>query len=122
MEDSPHDPPIPDPWTAVARPWTVYIDDNFHYMDEDSRLTHGRYATFEEAVAVCMKITRTSVAEHAGTEGGYSMFGDDPWVAPRPSAEEVAALLARHPDWPAEAFERGFFSARDYASILQRKA
>ncbi len=116
---APQNPPVADSWTTPAPVWTVYVDDNFHYMDEHSRTARGRYATLDEAVRVCMEITRQSVAEHAGTEGGWGMFGDDPWVSPNPSAEELAALLARHPDWPAGAFERGYFSAQLYASILR---
>jgi hypothetical protein len=128
----------PDNWTAVrgaasaspaSGPWAVYIDDNFHCMDEEARTARGRYATLDEAVAVCMEITRASVTEHepaggdaeggGGGGGGYVLFGEDPWISPRPSPEELTALLARHPDWPPAAFAPGFFSARLYAAVLR---
>ncbi len=98
-------------------PWAVFVDDNFHYMDEDSRVTRGRFATLEEAVAACMEITRASLKECGE---GWSQYGDDPWISPRPAAEELAALLEAHPDWPAAAFESGFFSARSYVQCLRR--
>ncbi|HEX2748332.1 MAG TPA: hypothetical protein VHM91_10070 [Verrucomicrobiales bacterium] len=88
------------------------MDDNFHYMDEESRMARGKYATLEEAVTVCMRITRESVEEEGP---GYFQFGVDPWVSPKPSPEELAALLAAHPEWPAEAFAAGYFSSRTYA-------
>lgn len=119
--ETPATPPVSDPWTVPLRPWTVYIDDNFHYMDEEARITRGYYPTLDEAVAVCMEITRQSVQEHAGGGmEGYTMFGDDPWVSPRPTPEELTGLLTRNPGWPAEAFERGYFSARLYADVLFR--
>lgn len=99
-------------------PWTVYVDDNFDYMDEDATTVHGRYANLEEAIAACIAITDASVKEHGD---GYTSFGDDPWVSPRPSAEELAAALSGHPEWPAAAFDSGFFSAWTYAGLLRKR-
>jgi hypothetical protein len=36
--------------SAAEKPYTVLVDDNFNYMDESARTTHGDYATLEEAV------------------------------------------------------------------------
>ncbi len=36
--------------------YTVMIDDNFHYMDEEHRLQYGKFSTYEKAVAACKKI------------------------------------------------------------------
>jgi hypothetical protein len=96
-------------------PWTVYVDDNFHYMDESERVSRGHFATLEEAIAVCIAITRNSVEENGDA---YWNFGDDPWVMPRPEPEVLAAALAAHPEWPREAFANGYFSAKTYASLL----
>lgn len=96
-------------------PWAVYVDDNFHYMDESERLLHGRFASLEEALTACMAITQSSVEEH-GT--GYTNFGEDPWVMPRPAPDELATVLAAHPEWPAAPFAGGYFSAWTYAGLI----
>ena len=101
------------PTLKPEKRWSVFVDDNFHYMDEGSRRARGKYATLEEAVMECMRLTRESVEEEGA---GYFQFGVDPWVSPKPSVEELAALLAAHPEWPVEAFAGGYFSARTYAS------
>jgi hypothetical protein len=100
---------------TVKLPWAVYVDDNFHYMDESERVSRGRFATLEEAIAVCIAITRSSVQENGE---GYWNFGDDPWVMPRPEPDVLVAVLAAHPEWPRAAFANGYFSAKTYASLL----
>jgi len=45
-------PAMPDPPKA----YTVFVDDNFHYMDESERYRQGVYETVEEAVAACKGI------------------------------------------------------------------
>jgi hypothetical protein len=67
--------------------YKVLIDDNFHFMDEDERVTHGLFVTADEAVAACKLIvdeclepmvqsgmTATALYEQ------YEGFGDDPFV------------------------------------------
>lgn len=66
----------------------VYVDDNYHYMDPDSRYIAGEFETWEEAVTLAKKIVDESIA--AAIEGGatpaealdnYKHFGEDPWIS-----------------------------------------
>jgi hypothetical protein len=68
-------------------PYTVMIDDNFHYMDQDERLEHGTFATLEEALAVCRKLVDDWLADHhkPGMTATqlyeiYVGFGEDPFI------------------------------------------
>jgi hypothetical protein len=70
-------------------PFDVYIDDNFHYMDESERVHRGSFETYEEALAAARRIVEESVRENwaAGRSGEeiyrrYQMFGDDPFIIP----------------------------------------
>jgi hypothetical protein len=36
--------------------YRVLIDDNFHFMNEDERCTHGEFESLAEAIAACKKI------------------------------------------------------------------
>lgn len=71
----------------MAGLFIVYVDDNFHYMDESERRSRGEYETFEEAVAVCKEIVDRCLRD-AYTEGmtadelisQYILYGDDPWI------------------------------------------
>ena len=82
--------------------FTVYIDDNFHYMDESERYTHGEYETYEEAVKVCQVIVDKCLGglkdkkNNKDIYSKYCLFGDDPWIMPVPEGKKR-------------------FSARDYA-------
>ena len=40
----------------AERPYAVFVDDNFHYMNEDERYKDGNYATLEEAISKCQRI------------------------------------------------------------------
>lgn len=67
--------------------YQVFVDDNFHFMDENERFLHGNYATFEEAEAACKRIVDQSLADvcNPGMTAdalytSYSMFGDDPFI------------------------------------------
>jgi hypothetical protein len=35
--------------------YKVMIDDNYHYQDENERVTHGLFGTADEAVAACQQ-------------------------------------------------------------------
>jgi len=79
--------------------YTVYVDDNFHYMDESERYKHGEFDDCASAIAACKQIVDEFLKENRskGDEllATYLMFGDDPFI------------LTDDPDCK--------FSARDYA-------
>jgi hypothetical protein len=89
-------PPIPEPAPLPVRippelpaenPYVVYVDDNFHYMNEEERSKSGGYATLEEAVSKCQRIV-DEFLESAHKPGmsskelydQYCMFGEDPFI------------------------------------------
>jgi hypothetical protein len=67
--------------------YRVLVDDNFHYMDPDSRWTAGEFDSAEEAVAKCRLMVDEDLA-HLHKPGmtadqlyaSYTSFGDDPFV------------------------------------------
>src|SRR3989344_4643828 len=67
----------------------VYVDDNFHYMDESERYEQGEYETYDEAVAVCKKIVdEYLISAHKDQMTAdelyesYKSFGEDPFIVP----------------------------------------
>ncbi len=78
--------------------YTVYVDDNFHYMDESERYNLGEFATAEAAVAAAKKVVdeylasayeRGMTAEELNRT--YLLFGDDPYIVPREPGTEFSA-------------------------------
>jgi|GEM_PF-2528318 len=76
-----------DPQNGQELPFKVCVDDNFHYMDESERTTHGTFATAEEAIEACKRIVLESVRSNLKSGmtadelyGRYKSFGDDPFV------------------------------------------
>ena len=68
--------------------YTVYIDDNFHFMDESERYEHGSYRTLAAAVKACKRIVDEFLKEHykpgmtaEELYSGYTGFGEDPWIS-----------------------------------------
>ena len=68
-------------------PYTVLVDDNFHYMDARHRWTLGVFDTLDEALAACRRIVDEDLANlhEPGMSGQelferYCMFGEDPFV------------------------------------------
>jgi hypothetical protein len=68
--------------------YTVFVDDNFHYMDKDERYAHGEFETLEAAVDAAKKIVDDDLLHHYepgmtpnDLYGRYKMFGEDPWVS-----------------------------------------
>ena len=70
-----------------SKRYAVYVDDNFHYMDESERYKFGDFDSCEEAVAVCKRIV-DEFLEQGYKEGvtyedlyqGYTLFGEDPFI------------------------------------------
>lgn len=85
--------------------WTVYVDDNFHHMDEDERYVLVSFDNFDAALAACRKVVDECLASITSKSAdelykSYCMFGDDPWIAGPPATAE-----------------QPHFSARDYARL-----
>jgi hypothetical protein len=79
--------------------YTVYVDDNFHYMDESERYKLGEFDDCAAAIAACQQIVDEFLLHNCGKGEDlhvtYLMFGEDPYI---------------HTDDP-----NCKFSARDYA-------
>lgn len=68
-----------------SKRFTVWVDDNFQYMDESERYKQGEYDILEEAIAACKKVVETSVVYKPGATaddlyGEYIMFGEEPFI------------------------------------------
>jgi hypothetical protein len=72
--------------------WTVYVDDNFHYMDEDERYCLGAFDSLDSAITACRKIVDVFLHDNEAKTADelydhYVMFGEDPWITgPTPVA------------------------------------
>ncbi len=72
---------------ATQLPYTLRIDDNYHYMDKDYRRTHGEYETLDAAVNAAKAIVDSFLVS-AHTPGmtadalyqSYTSFGEDPFI------------------------------------------
>ena len=69
--------------------YTVYVDDNFHFMDESERYEHGSYRTLAAAVKAAKRIVDEYLEEHykpgmtaEELYSAYTSFGEDPWISP----------------------------------------
>jgi hypothetical protein len=67
--------------------YKVMIDDNYHYMDEDSRWQYGIFETVEEAIAACRCYVDKCLHEshEPGMTAGalfqrYTLFREDPYI------------------------------------------
>ncbi len=70
--------------------YTVYVDDNFHYMDKSERYTLGEFDSAKEAVTAAKKIVDEFLEDgyKPGVSAeellsGYKTFGEDPWISSR---------------------------------------
>ncbi len=70
-----------------AYTYTVYVDDNYHYMDEDERYKLGVFATLGEAIAACKREVDGFLENETSTESSaakryeqYVHFGPDPFI------------------------------------------
>lgn len=67
--------------------YEIYVDDNFHSMDESERYKEGEYDTYDEALAKCKAIVDRWLALNyrEGMTGDqlwehYRSFGEDPFI------------------------------------------
>jgi hypothetical protein len=82
--------------TGSAYRYTVYVDDNFHYMDEEERYKLGDFASLDEAMVACKRVVDAFLKDETSLEGPgaeryrqYTNFGPDPFiVSDDPVAEE----------------------------------
>lgn len=83
------------PPATPSLPYAVFVDDNFHYMDESYRRTLGSFATLDEAIAAAK--TRVDEYFESALEPGmtaeslyrsYVQFGADPFIVSE-QAQEV---------------------------------
>ena len=70
-----------------SRRYVVFVDDNFHHMDESERYKLGEFSSCEEATEACKKIvdeffSRTFDEKITYDElySGYTTFGEDPFI------------------------------------------
>jgi hypothetical protein len=108
-------------------PFEIFVDDNFHYMDEEHRYSEGKYPSYEEALAKAKAIVEEAL-QHCHQAGmtsrelyeSYVGFGEDPFIIPVGDPpfsaweyarhrcgeicreEDAAARDLRCPEWPAE--------------------
>lgn len=67
--------------------YVVYVDDNFHYMDESERYCAGEFNTAQEAIMKCQMIVDGSLDSSAKITNNaedllmsYQMYGEDPFI------------------------------------------
>jgi hypothetical protein len=81
----------------MAKVYTVFVDDNFHYMDESERYKLGEFADCASAVAACKKIVDEffETCNLNNTDGEifkqYTFFGEDPWISSQDSECKFSA-------------------------------
>ena len=77
---------LPTPFD-LAMSYKVYVDDNFHYMDEDERYTLGKFDSLDAAIAACKNNVDAFVQQRyepgmsaEALYAAYVGFGEDPFI------------------------------------------
>lgn len=71
----------------MAKRYVVYVDDNFHYMDESERYKLAEFDDCQSAIAACKQIVDEFLngcdqkIDAAERFKEYTMFGEDPWIS-----------------------------------------
>jgi len=65
--------------------YKVFVDDNYHYMDEDYRYELGTYASYDEAVQASKKIVDEFLIENKST------YGEDPFIVSKETFKKFSA-------------------------------
>jgi len=87
--------------------YTVMVDDNFHFMDEDERWTAGTYGSLREALGRCLQMVGQDLRQGYRSDitatdlyESYTAMGDDPFITgPMPvefSAWNYAEMLSNY--------------------------
>jgi hypothetical protein len=84
--------------TIEPSKYLVYVDDNFHYMDESHRYMTGVYDDCQTAIEKCKEIVdgyllseyRQGISAQELLDK-YKSFGDDPWIS---SSDETCRFSA----------------------------
>jgi len=78
--------------------FTLFVADNFHYMDEEETYQCGEFDTWTEAVQAARQIVDEFLADaiKQGVSPGavyshYTLFGEDPYIVPTPDGEHFSA-------------------------------
>ena len=84
--------------------YEVFVDDNFHYMDEDERYSSGVFQTYSEALRHAKQVVDKSLRDLLETGksaddlmASYVLFGQDPWIRPTPQGTERFSARAYAP-------------------------
>lgn len=87
---------------ATGGRYTVYVDDNFHHMDESERYLLGHFDSEAEAEAAARSVVDRSLQDlyRPGMSAGdlmalYRGFGEDPWISPQTHFSAWAYAEAR---------------------------
>jgi hypothetical protein len=80
----------------MATTYTVFVDDNFHYMDESERYKLGEFADCASAVEACKQIVDEFLTTCAADTDAelyhlYVTFGEDPWILSQDSECKFSA-------------------------------
>jgi hypothetical protein len=74
--------------SAESLTYTVFVDDNFHYMDESHRYSAGSYLDCQTATDKCREIVNAYLLSEyrQGMSARelldrYKSFGEDPWIS-----------------------------------------
>ncbi len=78
--------------------YTVYVDDNYHYMDESERYKLGEFETYDDALNAAKRIVEDYI-NRAYKEGmsarelleSYKSFGEDPYIDPDDGTPKFSA-------------------------------
>lgn len=71
----------------MSEKYKVFVDDNYHYMDEGERIPFSSYNSLQEALDKCKEITISSLEYLFEKDitpdqlrAQWSMFGEDPFI------------------------------------------
>ena len=76
----------------------IFVDDNYHHMEESARYKYGNYESYELAVITCKNIVDSWLTEKykCGMKADelyehYIAFGEDPFILPKGNGEKFSA-------------------------------